>query len=145
MDETLNEMPKKVLADTFALYLKTHNYHWNIEGSNFPQYHEFFGKLYLELFASVDTIAEQIRALDSYAPGSFSRFQELSDIEDELTVPNGIEMATKLLEDNEVVMASLSMTLQLATELDKQGLINFLANRIDIHSTHRWMLRSIIK
>ena len=135
MDETLNEMMKKVLADTFALYLKTHNYHWNIEGSNFPQYHEFFGKLYLELFASVDTIAEQIRALDSYAPGSFSRFQELS----------GIEMATKLLEDNEVVMASLSMTLQLATELDKQGLINFLANRIDIHSTHRWMLRSIIK
>ena len=141
----LSENLKILLATSYAFVIKAQNFHWNIEGSNFPQYHEFFGKLYLELFASVDTIAEQIRALDSYAPGSFSRFQELSDIEDELTVPNGIEMATKLLEDNEVVMASLSMTLQLATELDKQGLINFLANRIDIHSTHRWMLRSIIK
>jgi starvation-inducible DNA-binding protein len=145
MEETLNEIMKKVLADTFAMYLKTHNFHWNVEGSNFPQYHQFFGKLYLELFASVDTIGEQIRALDSYAPGSFSRFEELTDIEDELTVPSGIEMAKILGEDNEVVMASLGMAIKLATDLDKQGLINFLANRIDIHSTHSWMLRSIIK
>jgi len=145
MEETLNDMMKKVLADTFAMYLKTHNFHWNVEGSNFPQFHNFFGTLYLELFASVDTIAEQIRALDAYAPGSFSRFQELTDVEDELTVPGGIEMAKILSEDNEVVMASLSMALKLATEFDKQGLINFLANRIDVHSTHRWMLRSIIK
>lgn len=145
MEETLNEIMKKVLADTFAMYLKTHNFHWNVEGSNFPQYHQFFGKLYLELFASVDTIGEQIRALDSYVPGSFSRFEELTDIEDELTVPSGIEMAKILGEDNEVVMASLGMAIKLATDLDKQGLINFLANRIDIHSTHSWMLRSIIK
>jgi len=145
MEETLNDMMKKVLADTFAMYLKTHNFHWNVEGSNFPQYHEFFGKLYLELFSSIDNIAEQIRGLDAYAPGSFSRFKELTDVEDELTVPDGIEMAKILGEDNEVVMASLSMALKLATEFDKQGLVNFLANRIDAHSTHRWMLRSIIK
>ena len=91
--DTLVEMMRKVLADTFAMYLKAHNYHWNVEGPNFPQYHEFFGNLYEELHGAIDPIAEQIRALDAYAPGSFSRYMELSDIQDELNVPMGIEMA----------------------------------------------------
>jgi starvation-inducible DNA-binding protein len=143
--ETLVEMMKKVLADTFAMYLKSHNYHWNVEGSNFPQYHEFFGNLYEELHGAVDPIAEQIRALDSYAPGSFSRFMELTDIEDELNVPLGTDMARKLLSDNEIIMNTLNMALKLAEQFDKQGLMDFLAGRIDIHSKHAWMLRSISK
>jgi starvation-inducible DNA-binding protein len=143
--ETLRELMKKVLADTFAMYLKAHNYHWNVEGTNFPQYHEFFGNLYEELHEAVDVTAEQIRALDSYAPGSFSRFAELTDIEDELSVPMGVEMAKRLQDDNEIVLASLNMALKLAEQFDKQGLMDFLAGRIDIHSKHGWMLRSIAK
>ena len=143
--ETLQEMMKKVLADTFAMYLKAHNYHWNVEGSNFPQYHEFFGNLYEELHGAVDPIAEQVRALDAYAPGSFARFSELTDIEDELTVPDGVEMARRLMTDNEIVLSTLNITFKLADIMDKQGLADFIAGRIDIHSKHGWMLRSITK
>ena len=143
--ETLTEMMKKVLADTFAMYLKSHNYHWNVEGPNFPQYHDFFGNLYQELHGAVDTIAEQIRALDSYAPGSFSRFIELTEIEDELNVPMGTDMARKLLSDNQTVMNTLNVTLKLAEQFDQQGLMDFLAGRIDTHNKHAWMLRSIAK
>jgi starvation-inducible DNA-binding protein len=143
--ETLVEMMKKVLADTFAMYLKSHNYHWNVEGSNFPQYHEFFGNLYEELHGAVDPIAEQIRALDAYAPGSFSRFMELTDIQDELNVPLGTDMARKLLSDNQLVLNTLNMTFKLAEQFDQQGLMDFLAGRIDTHNKHAWMLRSISK
>ena len=143
--ETLQDIMKKVLADTFALYLKAHNYHWNVEGSNFPQYHDFFGNLYEELHGAVDPIAEEIRSLDAYAPGSFTRFMELTDIEDEVTVPAGVEMARRLMTDNERVLATLNMAFKLADTMDKQGLADFLAGRIDTHSKHAWMLRSITK
>ena len=143
--ETLQEMMKKVLADTFALYLKAHNYHWNVEGSNFPQYHEFFGNLYEELHGAIDPIAEEIRSLDTYAPGSFTRFMELTDIEDEVSVPAGVEMARRLMADNEKVLGTLNIAFKLAEQLDKQGLADFLAGRIDGHNKHQWMLRSITK
>ncbi len=143
--ETLIEMMRKVLSDTYAFQLKAHNYHWNVEGPNFPQYHEFFGTLYEEVFDAVDPIAEQIRALDAYAPGSFSRFLELTDIEDELSIPSGVEMARRLMADNQKVIATLNMAFKLAEEFDKQGLADFLAGRIDTHNKHGWMLRSITK
>lgn len=143
--ETLVEIMKKVLADTFALYLKAHNYHWNVEGSNFPQYHEFFGNLYEELHGAVDPIAEEIRSLDAYAPGSFTRFMEITEIEDEVTVPAGVEMVRRLMTDNERVLATLNMAFKLADTMDKQGLADFLAGRIDVHNKHGWMLRSITK
>lgn len=143
--ETLVEMMRKVLADTFAMYLKAHNYHWNVEGTNFPQYHEFFGNLYEELHGAVDPIAEEIRSLDAYAPGSFSRFMELTDIQDELNVPMGRDMAVKLLADNAIVLSTLNMAFKLADQFDKQGLADFVAGRIDVHNKHAWMLRSITK
>ncbi len=143
--ETLQEIMKKVLADTFAMYLKSHNYHWNVEGQNFPQYHEFFGNLYEELHGAVDPIAEHIRSLDAYAPGSFTRFMELTDIEDEVAVPAGVEMARRLMTDNEKVLATLNIAFKIADQLDKQGLADFLAGRIDAHNKHGWMLRSITK
>jgi len=143
--ETLQEIMKKVLADTFALYLKAHNYHWNIEGINFSEYHAFFGNLYEELHDAVDPIAEEIRALDTYAPGSFRRYMEITEIEDELNVPPGVEMVRRLMNDNMKVIATLNMAFKLANQLDKQGLADFLAGRIDIHNKHQWMLRSITK
>ena len=143
--ETLQEIMKKVLADTFALYLKAHQYHWNVEGSNFPQYHKFFGNLYEKLHGAIDPIAEEIRALDAYAPGSFTRFMELTDIEDEVNVPAGVEMARRLMTDNEKVIGTLNVAFKLAEQLDKQGLADFLAGRIDTHNKYQWMLRSITK
>jgi starvation-inducible DNA-binding protein len=143
--ETLIEIMRKVLADTFAMYLKAHNYHWNVEGPNFPQYHEFFGNLYEELHGAVDPIAEEIRSLDAYAPGSFSRFLELTEIEDETNVPMSREMALKLLRDNDTVLNTLNVAFKLADQFDRQGLADFLAGRIDVHNKHAWMLRSITK
>ena len=143
--ETLQELMKKVLADTFAMYLKSHNYHWNVEGPMFPQLHEFFGNLYEELHGAVDPIAEEIRALDAYAPGSFTRFLELTDIEDEMNIPMAIEMVSRLREDNQKVLTTLNMSFALANEFNLQGLADFIAGRIDVHNKHAWTLRSILK
>lgn len=143
--ETLQEIMKKVLADTFAMYLKAHNYHWNVEGPLFSQFHSFFSDIYTELYGAVDPIAEQIRALDAYAPGSLKRFSELTDIEDETTIPTPINMALNLFNDNEKVLASLNIAFKLATNFDNQGLADFLAGRIHIHTRHAWMIRSFTR
>ena len=143
--ETLIEIMRKVLADAYAFQLKANNYHWNVEGPNFPQYHKFLGKLYEEVFEATDAIAEQIRALDAYAPGSFTRFLELTDIECEMNVPMANEMMRRLIADNEKVLATLNLAFKLANEFDKQGLADYLAGRIDVHNKHGWMLRSITK
>ena len=141
----LGDAVRVTMADTFAMYLKTHNYHWNVEGENFYQYHEFFKNLYEELFAAVDVLAEEIRGLNEYAPGSFSRFSELSSIEEATTVPDGVTMAANLLKDNDTVIASLTNAFKLAEAADKVGLSNMLQDRIDIHTKHGWMLRSTTK
>jgi len=143
--ETLQEIMKKLLADSFAMYLKAHNYHWNVEGPLFSQYHDFFGKIYEEVYGSIDATAEEIRALDTYAPGSFSRFSELTDIEDETTIPSPVMMCSRLYDDNQKVIQTLDIAFKLATQFDKQGLADFLAGRIDAHNKHAWMLRSIMK
>lgn len=143
--ETLIELMKKVLADSYAFTIKAQNYHWNVEGPNFPQYHEFFGKLYEEVYSSIDTTAEEIRALGSYAPGSFSRFQELSDIEDETGFPVPAEMFRKLLADNQVIIETLTTAFGLADNFNEQGLADYIAGRIDAHKKHDWMLKSINK
>lgn len=143
--ETLIELMKKVLADTFTLYLKAHNFHWNVEGPNFSEYHLFFSGLYEELYGAVDPIAEHIRALQAYAPGSLKRFSELTQIEDELNIPSPLEMMQKLHHDNQIVLDTLNMTIKFANNLEKQGLVNFLGGRIEIHEKHAWMLRSFIK
>lgn len=143
--ETLQELMKKVLADTFAMYLKAHNYHWNVEGPMFVQLHDFFGELYGELHGAVDPIAEEIRALNAYAPGSFTRYLELSDIDDELSIPDAMTMVRRLSEDNLKVLETLNVAFKLADEFDKQGLADFIAGRIDTHEKHGWMLRSITR
>jgi starvation-inducible DNA-binding protein len=143
--DILIEIMRKVLADAYAFQLKANNYHWNVEGPNFPQYHKFLGKLYEEVFEATDAIAEQIRALDAYAPGSFTRFLELTNIQCETTIPSGVEMMNRLLEDNEKVLETLGVAFKLAEEFDQQGLADYIAGRIDAHKKHGWMLKSIIK
>lgn len=141
----LVESLKVVLADTFAFYLKAHNFHWNVEGKNFSEYHSFFGGLYEEVFGAVDSVAEQIRTLDAYAPGSFSRFKELSTIEDELKIPTPDRMITKLISDNIKVINSLNKAHEAASKENKYGIVNFIEDRLMNHEKHGWMLRSFAK
>lgn len=143
--ETLIEIMRKVLADAYAFQLKAHNYHWNVEGPNFAQYHDFLGDLYQEVYSSVDVTAEEIRALDAYAPGSFTRFLELTDIECEMLIPQPLEMMAKLSADNEKVLRTLNIAFALADEFNQQGLVDYIAGRIDVHKKHGWMLRSFTK
>jgi starvation-inducible DNA-binding protein len=144
MNELIQQM-KVVLASSFALYLKTHNFHWNIEGPNFPQYHLFLDGMYNEIWTAVDAIAEHVRILDAYAPGSLSRFTQLSVVDDQLNIPTAKAMLAELESDNQKLISELNKTLRLAESADKNGLSNFIQDRIDIHEKHRWMLRSIGK
>jgi len=139
------ETLKVALADTFAFYLKTHNYHWNVEGPDFAQYHTFLDGLYNEVWEATDAIAEHIRAQDAYAPASFTRFKELTTIEDELKIPTGLNMMAKLESDNMKVIASLTSAYEAANAANQIGLSNFLQDRVDIHTKHGWQLRSFNK
>jgi starvation-inducible DNA-binding protein len=116
-----------------------------VEGVNFQEYHDFFGTLYAELHDAIDPTAEQIRALDVYVPGSFTRFSELTEVEDELNIPEPRKMIMNLIADNNVVLDTLMMATKLAESFDKRGLVNFLEGRIDVHSKHAWMLKSMAK
>ena len=136
---------KKVHADAFTYYLKAHFYHWNVEGPNFPQYHDFLQNLYQEVFASVDTLAELIRTLDSYAPGTLTRLKELTSIEETDDVPNARTMMTRLLQENNILRASLLTAYTTADTTGEVGISNFLQDRIQAHEKHAWMLRSILK
>lgn len=144
MDE-LEQALKKALADTFAFYLKAHYFHWNVEGVDFSQHHNFLGGLYEEVHGAVDAIAEGIRTLDIYVPGSFTRFKELTTIQDETTIPSAVSMMTRLKDDNEKVLDSLNKAYELAEEAKKFGVSNLIQARIEAHEKHGWMLRSIIK
>lgn len=142
--ETLTNLMKKVLADSFSFYLKAHNYHWNVTGPHFNEYHLFLGTLYTEVWEAVDLIAEQIRVLGVFCPGSYTRFKELSEIEEETSIPEAKKMFENLKNDNDTLLNTLAVTLKVAESQDKQGLVNFLATRIEIHDKHKWMLSSII-
>jgi starvation-inducible DNA-binding protein len=144
MDELIQEM-KVCLASTFSFYLKSHGFHWNVEGPNFPQYHEFLGNLWEEVFGAVDPLAENLRTLDAYAPASFSRYKDLSIVKDEINIPEPISMMSKLRNDNQALIEQLTKTQALAEKNKKMGLANFLQDRILAHEKHGWMLRSITK
>lgn len=140
--EELHNALKIVLADTFTMYFRTHSYHWNVIGPNFSEYHAFFGTLYEELHDSIDVIAEQIRAVNSFAPSSLDRLKELTRIEEADTIPNAERMFQILINDNNIVLDSLKQAYDLAEKNDELGLANFLQDRMDIHKKHGWMLRA---
>lgn len=136
---------KRAFADTFAMYLKAHYYHWNVEGPDFYQYHELFGSISSEVYGAVDPFAEEIRAQVAYAPGSFKRLAELATIADEESIPSPLAMAEKLFSDNALVLASLKEARDVADKYGENGLVNFLEDRLDQHKKHAWFLRSTIK
>jgi starvation-inducible DNA-binding protein len=148
MDEktqALIEELKAAFASTYAFYLKAQYYHWNVEGPDFPQYHEFLGKLYEEVGGAIDRMAEHIRALDAYAPGSFARLEELSAIKGEDNIIPAREMIQNLLEDNDKLTPMLISVMKMAEAVDRYGTANFIQDRIEAHRIHSWMLMSTLK
>jgi len=142
--ETVIQQLKIVLSTSFATYIKAQNYHWNVTGPNFAQYHEFFGEYYTAVYESVDTYAEHIRTLDAFVPGSLSRFSELSKVEDELRIQTPDVMFKNLYEANEIMRKELNIARDLADDQKLRGIVNFLEERIDYHDKMHWMIRAFI-
>jgi starvation-inducible DNA-binding protein len=137
---------KTLLATSYAFVIKAQNFHWNVEGPDFPQYHEFLGNLYEEVYNNaIDQTAELIRQLDSYTPGSITRFAELSQIPDQTKIPRAELMIAELHDDNVKILEMWKQAFHVAEQEDQQGIADFIASRIDAHGKHGWMLRSILK
>lgn len=136
---------KTLLATSYAFVIKAQNFHWNVEGPDFPQYHKFLGDIYSEVYDNaIDQTAEYIRVLGSYTPGSITRFAELSLIPDQTKIPRAELMIAELHEDNDKILNTWKQVFSLAEEANEQGIADFIAGRIDAHGKHGWMLRSIL-
>jgi starvation-inducible DNA-binding protein len=145
MKEQLADQLKVCLSEAFTFYFKAHNYHWNVEGPDFYQYHQLFGTIYEEVLGSIDTLAEQIRTLDVYAPGTLARIKQLTSIIEDENIPSPVDMAKSLFVENNKVIASLLSGYKMAEELGELGISNFLQDRIQAHQKHAWFLRSVGK
>ena len=143
--EQLIQQLKVILGTNFALYLKSHGFHWNIEGANFPQYHDFLNGFYTEVWNQNDDIAEHIRQLDAYAPGSLERMLELADLEESQNIPMALAMMTELKRDNDRFIIHLRAGIVAAEQADEPAVGNFLQELLGAHQKKAWMLRSIIK
>lgn len=142
----LSDDLKTLLATQYAFVIKAQFFHWNVEGPDFGQLHEQFGDIYTEVYEnSIDQTAEFIRILDDYTPGSFERFGELSQIRGQLKVPRASLMIMELLADCQNLIDLLNQTFATAESENQQGLMDFLASRIDAMGKHRWMLKSYTK
>jgi len=142
----LSDGLKVALSSSYVFQIKVQNFHWNVEGPDFPQYHKFLDELYSEINENaIDQTAELIRQLDQYAPGSITRFAELSFIKDQLKIPRAELMIAELLEDNGSLLSYWKELFYVAEKEDQQGIADFIASRIDAHGKHGWMLRSILK
>jgi starvation-inducible DNA-binding protein len=136
---------KIVFANAYIMYFKSHTYHWNVEGPSFSMLHDFFGMLYEEIYDSIDTTAEHIRATQEYAPLSLADVLKAGTIKEDTSIPSTIEMIKNLLKANDEMINSWNVTFKLAESNNDQGLINYIAERLDIHAKHGWMLRSYMK
>ncbi len=134
----------RLLADSYTLYLKTHNFHWNVTGPMFQSLHAMFEEHYTELATAVDEIAERIRALGEPAPGSYAAFARLSSIKESEDVPQAEEMVRQLVEAHEAVAKTARGVLPIADAGDDEVTMGLLADRLAVHEKTAWMLRSMI-
>ena len=135
---------KKLLADTYTLYLKTHNFHWNVVGPQFRELHLMFEEQYTELATAVDDIAERIRALGSPAPGTYSELNQLTVIEETPGVPSSKSMIQTLTQDNEAVVRTARKALEKAQQMGDESSASLIGDRMVIHEKTAWMLRSLM-
>lgn len=133
----------RVLADSYMLYLKTHNYHWNVTGEHFHSLHEQFEEQYTELAEAVDDIAERIRSLGYRSPGSFLEFKELTTIEEDTDhTMDAMEMVRRLAVDNEAILRTARQVVPACNEAGDEATLDLLTQRLNVHSKTAWMLRS---
>lgn len=135
----------RLLADTYLLYLKTHNFHWNVEGPMFQTLHVMFMDQYTEAWNAIDPIAERIRALGHYAPGTYKQYIRLATVKETEGVPKAERMIRDLIEGQEVVVCTVRSVLPLAEKANDQPTLDLLTQRLDIHEKNAWMLRSLLK
>jgi starvation-inducible DNA-binding protein len=136
---------KTFLGSSYAYFTKAWGFHWNVEGSNFGELHDFFAGIYTDTQESIDKTAEFIRTTDEYAPGSLERFQELSQITGQIKVPRARLMLTELLADTQT-MIDLSKTLfQSASQEGREDISNFAAERQEAHGKYAWQIKSYLK
>ena len=141
----LSDNLKVLLASTQSFAIKSQNFHWNTEGSNFPQYHAFFDTLYGDVNATIDPIAEYIRILGQYTPGSLTRYAELSIIQDQTKVPRAELMFVELLQDCETLGQLVVAMFDEATNERQQGIANYMAELQDLYGKKAWFIRSTLK
>ncbi len=135
----------RLLADSYTLYLMTHNFHWNVTGPMFNTLHQMFQTQYTELWQALDTIAERIRALGHYAPGTYREFAELTSIEEPKSIPEAMEMVRMLMVGNEAVAKTARSAFEAAESANDQPTADLLTERMDIHEKTAWMLRSLLQ
>jgi len=133
-----------LLADTYTLYLRTHNYHWNVVGPMFNTLHIMFEQQYTELSLAVDQVAERIRSLGVRAPGSYREFAALSSIEDDLDEPDATEMIRRLVIGHETVARTARSVFPRADAADDEATADLLTQRLQVHEKTAWMLRSLL-
>ena len=141
----LTDALKVTLSDTVTLKFKAHGYHWNVEGDDFPQYHDFFENIYEDFDGAIDTLAELIRRLGEYAPFKLTRFAELTQVQDTVVTSDPDVMSADLYKWIVASIEQLKDTFDIATADREQGVANFLADRIDMEEKWAWQLRSVLK
>lgn len=141
----LAEGLSRLLADSYTLYLKTHNFHWNVVGPMFQALHILFETQYTELALAVDEIAERIRALGYPAPGSYQQFAKLTVIQEETGIPNAKNMIKQLIEGQEAVTRTAREIFPLVEEAKDQPTADLLTRRMEVHEKNAWMLRSLLE
>ena len=143
--EQLQRAAKVAFASEFSFYLKAHNFHWNTVGATFLQDHQLFGMIYEEVYAAIDPFAEKIRSLNTFMPGSYTRFSTLSEISDETEIIDRQSMLAELASDNEKMIKILKFVYDQAEQAGEHGFSNFLAERMDAHRKHGWMLTASLQ
>ena len=141
----LSDNLKVLLASTQSFAIKSQNFHWNVEGSNFPQYHEFFDTLYGDVAGTIDKIAEYIRILGHYTPGSLTRYSQLSIIQDQTKIPRAELMFAETLQDCETMLQLVTAMFDEAANENQHGIENYMAELQDLYGKKAWFIRSILK
>ena len=143
--QTIAGQLSKLLADTYSLYLKTHSFHWNVTGPQFNSLHAMFETQYNELWLAADEVAERIRTLDVFAPGSYSQFGKLTSIPEEAGVPGWQAMVAQLVEGHELAAATARETIRAAVSAGDEGTADMVTGRLMAHEKTAWMLRSLLQ
>jgi starvation-inducible DNA-binding protein len=135
----------KLLADTYLLYLKTQNFHWNVTGPMFKPLHEMFEEQYKEMAESIDVIAERIRALGELAPGSFAAFSKITSLKEDTNVHSAQDMIICLLQGNEAVVTTARETIAATDSCEDDVTADLMVSRMRVHEKNAWMLRSMVE